>query len=216
MLGALGAAIALAFAPWPSAGAAAGLTEPEWQRLERGAVVVKTQPMEDYPWPEVTVYRRVAASPEEVMAVYADFEGQAAYLPKLVESRIVKRLSRSSFQVFYEYEVTGPNELYTVVAEVSRSPRGFRVVWELVTARYARRLSGQMRVEAHGAGTLIEYTNRVDPGFLGGRLGSPETTARQLRDTAEALASHVDRLRAEQPEKLGALIHALKAMLGES
>ena len=196
-----------------SAGVGQGLTDSERHRLDQGEVVVKTRKAEGYPWPEITVYRRVAASPEEVMAVYADFEGQVGYLPNLVESRIVKRLSRTSFHVFYEYEVTGPNERYTVLAAVSRSPGGFQVTWDLVTARYARRLSGQMTVEAVDSGALIEYTNRVDPGFFGVRLGSPETTVSQLRETAQSLATYVERLRAEQPNRLEALIDALKSML---
>jgi hypothetical protein len=162
------------------------------------------------------VYRQVTASPEEVMAVYADFDGQAGYLPNLVESRIVRRLARNAFHVSYEYEVTGPNERYTVAVELSRIPGGFRVTWDLVTARYARRLNGQMTVEAFGSGALMEYANRVDPGFFGVRLGSPETTARQLRKAAEALATHVEWLRVEEPATLETLTRALRAMLGES
>lgn len=201
--------------PSPERGDEGPLSDSDRWRLGLGEPVVKTREVEGYPWPEVTVYQRIAASPEEVMAVYADFNGQVGYLPNLVESRIVKRLSRNSFQVFYEYEVAGPNERYTVVTGVSRSSGGFRVAWDLVRARYARRLSGQMRVEAFDSGALMEYTNRVDPGFFGVRLGSPETTVRQLRETARALATHVERLRVEEPAKLATLTRALKAMLGE-
>ena len=190
-------------------------TNGEWRQLDRAEVIVKTRSVPDYPWPEVTAYRRVSATPEEVAAVYADFESQAGYLPGLVESRIIRRLARNSFHVAYDYEVTGPNERYTVLATVNRAPGGYRVTWELVTARYARRLSGELRVETFGSGTLVEYTNRVDPGFFGVRLGSPETTVRQLKETVQALATHVERLRAGQPEILAARVQALRSMLGE-
>ena len=212
----IGAALVLVSAELAPARAGERLSESERQRLERGELIVKTRPVEGYPWPEVTVYGQIAASAAEVMAVYADFEGQAGYLPGLVESRIVKRLSPSSFHVSYEYEVAGPNERYTVLAEVSRSSGGFRTTWELVRARYARRLSGQVRVEASGSGALVEYTSRVDPGFFGVSLGSPETTVKQLRETVQALGARVERLRVQQPEKLGELTRALKFMLGES
>lgn len=190
-------------------------TDGEWRQLDRAEVIVKTRAAPDYPWPEVRAYRRVSATPEEVTAVYADFESQAGYLPGLVESRIVRQLARNSFHVAYEYEVTGPNERYTVLATVNRAPGGYRVTWELVMARYARRLSGELRVEAFGSGALVEYTNRVDPGFFGVRLGSPKTTVRQLRETVQALAAHVERLRAGQPELLTTRVHALRSMLGQ-
>jgi hypothetical protein len=212
----IGAAVVLVLAHLASADSGAGLTASERGRLERGEPVFRTREVEGYPWPQVTVYRRVAASPEEVAAVYADFESQAGYLPNLVESRVVRRLARNAFHVFYEYEVTGPNERYTVAVRVLRVPGGFRVTWDLVSARYARRLRGQMRVEAFDSGALVEYTNLVDPGFFGVRLGSSETTARQLGETAQALATHVERLRVEEPEKLRALTRALSAVLDES
>lgn len=49
--------------------------------------------------------------------------------------------------------------------------------------------------------------------FLGATLGSPETTGRSLRATAEALAIHVKALRARQPAALGELVIALRSML---
>lgn len=192
-----------------------GLTVPEWRTLEQRDLVVKTRAVEGYRWPEVTVYRLVSAPPEEVMAVYADFKNQADYLPNLVESHVVEQLSRNSFHVSYEYEVTGPNERYTVLVAVSRTPSGFQVTWDLVKARYARRLSGQMRVAPSDLGTLIEYTNHVDPGFLGSRFGSPETTVRLLRETVRALATHVEWIRVEHPEELTVLVEALHSMVGE-
>lgn len=189
------------------------LSEAERRQLEQGVLIVQTREVQSYPWPEVRAYRRVLASPEEVMAVYADFESQAGYFPNLVESRIVRRLSPTSFHVSYEYEVAGPNERYTVLAAVSLTATGFRMTWDLVRARYMRRLSGHMNVERFGSAALIEYTNRVDPGFFGIRLGSPETTVRQLRQTVEALANHVEWLRVAQPAKLEALVRALRSVL---
>lgn len=215
LAGTTGLALLLIVGQLTPAGACESLTGSERRGLEQGELIVKTKEVEDYPWPEVTVYRWVAASPEEVMGVYVDFDSQVGYLPQVAESRIVRQLSRNSFHVSYEYEVAGPNERHRVLAVVSRSPRGFLLTWDLVTARYARRLSGQMKVEEAASGSIIEYANRVDPGFFGRLLGSPDTTVRRMRETVQALAVHVEQLRAQQQEKLRALVLVLKSMLDE-
>jgi hypothetical protein len=121
------------------------LTDAERERIERGELVVRTRAVEGFPWPEVTVYARVAAAPAEVMAVYADFDAQATFLPEMVQSRIVERDGPTAWRVFYEYEVAGPNERYTVAVRLSRVAGGYHATWNLITARYARRLGGEMR-----------------------------------------------------------------------
>ena len=175
--------------------------------------MVRSGPAPGYPWPEVTVYRRARASPEEVMALYADFEGQTRYLPGLVASRIVTRVGPAALHVAYEYEVTGPNERYTVAMHLARLGPDFEARWEMLTARYARRLSGHLRVRPHADGALIEYTSRVDPGTLGAALGSPQSVARSLQDTVQALAAEIERRRATEPGELAHLVRALAAML---
>lgn len=189
------------------------LGDADWRRVERGEPVVVTRPVKGYPWPEVTVYRRVAASPEDVMAVYTDFEGQVRYLPELVTSRVVARLAPGTFQVFYEYEVSGPNERYTVAVAVARLAAGLEATWNLLSARYARRLSGRLHVEPFGTGALITYSSRVDPGTLGIHLGSPASVSRRLLATTEALAGEVERLRLREPETLAGLRQRLGVML---
>jgi hypothetical protein len=191
------------------------LSDAERERVDRGGLVVRARPIEGFPWPELTVYARVAAAPAEVMAVYADFDAQATFLPEMVESRIVGRDGPTAWRVFYEYEVIGPNERYTVAVRLGRVAGGYHATWSLVTARYARRLGGEMRVVEHGDGSLVRYASRVDPGTLGVTLGSPESVERRLRATVEALARHVERLRAERPDALTALVRTLRLAVKE-
>jgi hypothetical protein len=186
------------------------LTDAERERIERGELVVRTRAVEGFPWPEVTVYARVAAAPAEVMAVYADFDAQATFLPEMVQSRIVERDGPTAWRVFYEYEVAGPNERYTVAVRLGRVAGGYQATWNLITARYARRLGGEMRVVENGDGSLVRYVSRVDPGTLGVTLGSPESVERRLRVTVQALARHVERLRTERPDALTALVRTLR------
>jgi Polyketide cyclase / dehydrase and lipid transport len=211
------AAAALPAPPaWASSdptGSGGSLTAPELERLRGGALVVRTEHVPDFRWPEVTVYRRIAATPAQVMAVWADFGSQATYMPGLVASRIVKREGPSAFHVFYEYEVTGPNERYTVAVTVARAGQGFQASWDLLVARYARRLSGGLLVDPFDGGALVAYTSRVDPGTLGATFGSPESVSRRLQATVEALAARVERLAAEQATRLADLVSGLASIV---
>jgi hypothetical protein len=147
------------------------------------------------------------------MAVYADFGSQATYMPGLVASRVVNREGSRTFHIFYEYEVTGPNERYTVAVTVARAARGFRASWDLLMARYARRLSGRLIVEPLEGGALVAYTSRVDPGTLGATFGTAESVSRRLQATVEALAARVERLAAEQAEQLADLVGGLSGIV---
>jgi hypothetical protein len=195
------------------------LTDAERERLDRGDLVVRARAIVAFPWPEVTVYARVGATAAEVMAVYADFDAHVTFLPEMVQSRIVGHEGPTVWRVFYEYEVAGPNERYTVTARLRRVTGGYETAWDLVTARYARRLSGEMRVVESGRGSLMRYVSRVDPGTLGATLGSPESVERRLRATVRALTRHVEQLRAERPDRLAGLVQTLQLALdgrGES
>lgn len=210
------AVAAMAVQPaWPFSHPTAGpLTTPELDRLRGGAPVVRAERVPDFPWPEVTVYRRIDAAPAQAMAVYVDFDSQATYMPGLVASRVVKRDGPSAFHVFYEYEVTGPNERYAVAITVARAARGFQASWDLLAARYARRLSGRLLVEPFDDGALVAYTSRVDPGGLGTTFGTPDSVSRSLEATVEALAARVERLAGERPAYLADLVDRLESIVG--
>ncbi len=167
--------------PMTAAEPAGALTGIERERLDRGDLVVRPRSIEGFPWPEVTVYARAGATPAEVMAVYLDFNAHVTFLPEMVQSRIVGHDGPTVWRVFYEYEVDGPNERYTVTARLRRVTGGYETAWDLVTARYARRLSGEMRVLENGSGSLVRYVNRIDPGTLGVTLASPESVERRLQ-----------------------------------
>ncbi|MBI2217016.1 MAG: SRPBCC family protein [Candidatus Rokubacteria bacterium] len=181
-------------------------------RVERGETVIERRAVPGFPWPEIIAYRRTAATPAEVMALYADVARQREWVPDLVVSRVLRREAPDVFRVFYEYEIAGPNERYTVTLTVTRESGGWVARWALLTARYARRLEGALRVTPLGDGALIAYTSRVDPGSLGATFGTPESVARNLARTTDALASRVEALRRTAPDRLRMLVEHLRAM----
>jgi hypothetical protein len=178
-------------------------------RVERGETVVRERAVNGWPWPEMIAYRKSTAPPIAIAAVYADWDAQASYMPGMVASRVVGRDAPNVARVFFEYEVPGPNERYTVVATITREGNEWVVRWTLVRARYARRLEGMLRVIPHGEGSLLIDSNLVDPGTLASNLGTPATVATQLRQAVEALTARTEKLATTEPARLTALVDAL-------
>jgi len=180
-------------------------------RVERGATVVRERTVDGWPWPEIVVYRRSAAPAAAIMAVYADFEAQSSFIPGIVTSRVLGHDSANATRVFYESEVTGPNEQYTVVTTVTNEGNAWLARWTLVSARYARRLEGSLRVVPRGTGSLVVYSSLVDPGRVAATVGTPATVATRLTQTAEALTARTERLATAEPKRLAALVDALRS-----
>ena len=199
-----------------AAGTSPSLSDDETRRVDRGETVVLQRGAEGFAWPEIVTYRRTTASPAAIMAVYADFAAQSSWVPDLVESRVVTRESGNVFRVFYEYEVPGPNEKYTVLVTVTRDREGWQARWRLVSARYARYLRGSLRVIPRGDGSLVVYTSAVDPGTIGATFGSPKTVATKLVATTEALVARAERFTTADPQRLTSLVEALRAIVTPS
>jgi hypothetical protein len=192
------------------------LGDDDVRRLDRGATVVQQRAVEGHPWPEVVTYRRSSAPPAAVMAVYADFAAHASWVPELVTSRVLAREAPNVFRVFYESAVTGPNERYTVLVTVTRQDDEWTARWMLVSARYARRLEGALRVRPRGDGCVLVYSTVVDPGTLGVAFGTPATVAARIAGTTDALAARTERLARSDPRALAVLVAALTGLAGPS
>jgi hypothetical protein len=183
------------------------------RRIDGGETVVHERTTAGYAWPEIVVYRRSTASPTALMAIYADFDAQSSWVPDLVSSRAVSRDAPNVTRVFYEYETAGPNERYTLSVTVTRDGDGWRAGWALVSARYTRRLEGSVRVVPRGEGSLVIYTNLIDPGPLGVTFGTPATVGNRIARTAEALTKRTEHFVATEPARLAALVEALNGMV---
>jgi hypothetical protein len=161
----------------------------------------------------VVVYRRSTASPAALMAVYADFEAQPSWVPDLVASRRVSRDAPNVARVFNEYATAGPNERYILTITVNRDGDGWHAGWAMVGARYTRRLEGSVRAVPRGQGSLVIYTNLIDPGPLGVTFGTPTSAASRIARTAEALTRRAEHFTTSEPARLAALVEALNAMV---
>jgi hypothetical protein len=197
------------------AGLLDGLTAAQKARVEAGEIVYVPQTVAQMPWPRAVVYRFVAASPKEVMAVFTNYNSASEFVPNVVKSSILRTVSPGQQEVRYELSVPLlPNEIYIATNTLSSHQGGalLEVSWRAGEARYFRSSVGKLEVAPHGAGSVIRYTNLVDPGT---RFASilKGTAEKQIKETVNAIAQRVSHLKTNDPAELARQVQTLERTL---
>jgi hypothetical protein len=193
----------------------AGLTPTQKAQVEAGQLLYIPEKVGRMPWPRAVVYRYLPATPLEVMAVFTSYESADDYIPNLVEAKILRTIRPGEQEVRYTLRVPLlPNEVYTAINTLTSQQGGrrLRVAWKAGEARYFQSSIGQLEVEAHGQGSIIRYTNLVDPGsrFAGVLKGTAE---KQIKETVNAIAERVIFLKTQEPRKLAQKVQTLERTL---
>lgn len=184
--------------------------------LERGGQVVTMQNMEGKPWPRVKLYQRVDASPEDVAAVFFDYQNAKCFIPKVIKSDITRHVSPCILEVDYGIDVPIlPDEFYTVRNELTAGKDGsYCVTWNLVRALQTKASEGSLCIERFQEGAVIRYTNLVTPGSsMAVILKIPAID--QMRNTVQAIVRQVERQKREHPDSLKKEILTLQEALSK-
>ncbi len=216
-----GAASARAFAQWPDS-----LTESQAAQVAEGRVVVLQQDVEGAPWPRVRLYRFINATPEQSVAMLADYEHQRRYTADLKEARIVRRLDSARTEVFFRLASNVPfvsDVTYSVLDQIVRdSDETYRIQWTFLSGSKVKSIEGSARFSAWtnprtgSPGTLLTYDNFVVPQFPFASLGFVRRKGvAAMRDAVDAIAVEVERELREDRSLLDGQVAALRAALAE-
>ena len=198
--------VALFWATAPSglAGLLDELDAADRAKVLAGQQVLLEEEVAEKPWPRVRVYQLVRATPEEVAAVFFDYDNSKTFVPDLIHSKISKKISPCVLEVDYEVDVPIlPDEAYTARNDLEVvEGGGYRVTWNLVRAKQTKDATGHLRVEPHGAGeAVLCYTNLVTPSS--GMAGLLKKIAiSRMEKTVEAMVSQVQNQKTKHPKDL--------------
>jgi hypothetical protein len=194
------------------------LSESQLVALQKGQSIYLPEHVPGIAWPRARVYEFVDASPWEVMAVFSDYGRAHEFIPNVRKSLVVETIHPWKKKVDYEIALPLmlPNERYTSLTTLSFTSggEGLRASWEISGARFVKSSVGNLRVEPYRGGSVLCYTNLVDPGSkIAVVLRGP--AQKQVRDTVEAICSEVVRMKQKDPRKLALLVDGLRdAMSG--
>lgn len=162
-------------------------------RVRGGGQVVVAKDVVGKPWPLVTVYQKVDASPEETMAVFFDYNNAVDYVPNCLKSEITQRIDARTFDVDYTVDVPIlSDEEYTVRNQLSDEGNGgLKVEWRVLRATSIKSSEGSLVVEPLGSGSVLRYQNIVEPSSIAAPLLKGVAVG-QMSEMVEALVERVD------------------------
>ena len=185
-------------------------------QVKDGSQVVVTENIEGKPWPRIKVYRLINASPEQVAAVFFDYDGAKSFVPNVIKSEVSNRISACTMDVDYGLDVPiFPDEFYTVRNNLRVIEQdSYCVDWKLLRSVLTKDSVGNFRVEPWEDKSIICYQNLVTPAsniavLLRGRA------IEQMKDTTKALAIQVEKEKSTDPPVLKRQVAALRAALKE-
>jgi hypothetical protein len=192
------------------------LNDSQKGQLEEGSQVVVIEDVDGKPWPRIKIYRFINASPEQVAAVFFDFENAKSFVPNIFKSEVSNRISPCTMDVDYGLDVPiFPDELYTVRNSLrAMDGDSYCVDWKLLRAVLTKDSVGSFRVEPWEGKSIVCYQNLVTPAsniavLLRGKA------IEQMKDTTQAFAVQVEKEKASNPPGLKRQIAALRAALKE-
>jgi hypothetical protein len=192
------------------------LSASQKSQMKGGEQVVVIENIEGKTWPRIKIYRFINASPEQVAAVFFDFENAKSFVPNLFKSEVSNRVSSSTMDVDYGLDVPiFPDEFYTVRNSLrALDENSYCFDWKLLRAVLTKDSEGSFRVEPSDDKSLVCYQNLVTPAsniavLLRGKAID------QMKETTKALAAQIEKEKATNPPGLKRQVSALRAALKE-
>ena len=190
------------------------LTLDQRQELENGEMIVLEQEIPGKAWPRVRIYKQIEATPEEVAAVFFDYDQAKSYIPDVLESQVSKKITPSVMEVDYAVEVPIlADEAYTARNEMKRLDEGYQASWTLLRALQTKAAEGNMLIEPFENGTsVIRYTNLVTPSSGMAKILRGLALSR-MQKTVLAIGQKVEKQKSSHKAELAAQVARLHEAL---
>lgn len=210
----------LAFEAFFSCGVFA--STPSWEALDQkqqelltsGKQILLEESVSGVPWPAFHVYRLVNATPLQAAAVFWDIQEAPHYVPNCLAVFLEETSLPNVLVATYEIKVPFfSKEISKVRDELKELPAGgYQISWEVLQSKYSKAGRGSFVALPHGQGTLICYTNFINPGSaIAFILRKP--AQEHVEKTVTSIAHHIEEELQKDPQKLAAEVDQLKKVL---
>ena len=141
------------------------LTKLELERVNAREFVIKIKDIPDLPWPEVTFYTTIEATPFQSVAIFAAYDIQKDYVPDVIKSSPIKHISATEVHTEYELHMPFPltNAKSVHGAKILQFGSDYEVQWYMVESSSAEDIKGSAYFTTYRGKTLLRYRSLVVP-----------------------------------------------------
>jgi len=187
----------------------------EYRRLLQGQLITKTREIKGEPWPELTLYLLIRATPEQCAAIFSYFPDQAKFSEGVLESGPVKQITPTLVHVAFKIDMPWPiaDSVTITRNQLSSLPQGgIQVKWELVKSNTLKKNLGIARFIPYQHYTIYRYQNFVLPSMsIAGMFKNKMITDTQK--SVQSFAVYVTQMLNRYPSRLEKLVLQMKEKL---
>ncbi len=171
------------------------ITPSENEKLMKGEAVQYVNWKEGHVWPEVSMRVVLDHEPKANMDVFMEFESHKEYIPDVIESKVVKKLSPENLHVQLSMAMPWPVKKSTQITNnvlTKGNDGSFTLRWNLVKAEFVKATDGYVTFKPYNGKTLMEYVTFIVPnssfaGMFKNRV------ATDVEKTVKVISKHLDK-----------------------
>ncbi len=190
-------------------------------------ITVRSVKIKDKVWPEVHAKALIKAHPLTSVAIFAAYDYQKNYIPKLIKSEVSsEKVTKTSNATEVSYSMDMPWPLddseYIHGHKLERVESGYKVRWYMVKSNVAQDVRGHAIFEPHPQNpnyTLLTYVSLISPNsFFAGifkkvMVSDLIKSIEAIRDTTEELLEKNPQLIKKYQDKIKVVLEGNPAYL---
>jgi len=189
----------------------AELTQTELAKLANKELIIHSKEIPGRPWPEITIFALIDVLPVEAAALFSDYKDQKTYIPDLIKSDPVKKISENEIIVDFEMHTPWPlsNSKYSTGNVFKRlENNGYEISWYLVKSDSLIDSKGMVQFIPYEKKTLMKYKSLIYPDSRFASIFSSKAES-GMSKTVQAIVGYMEETKKKNPEKVQRLINLL-------
>jgi len=178
-------------------------------------LVIKLREIKNTPWPEVTIYSIVRATPLECISVFTSYDEHKDFIPDLLSSKTINQISKTDIHIAFELNIPWPlsNSKYITGNRLSVIDKDtYQVKWYFVKSDSSKDNYGKIIFKPFKEYSLILYRNFTYPKsslakFFKGKM------IKKTKKTVIAIRDRIEYIKDFKPLKMQRYIKILKEKL---
>jgi hypothetical protein len=199
--------VSVCFSMAPSA----ELTQTELVKITNKELIIHSKDIPGCPWPEITVFTLIDALPIEAAALFSNYQDHKKYIPDLIKSDPIKKISDNEIIVNFEMYIPWPlsNSKYSTGNVFKNLEKNkYEISWYLVESDSLVGSKGAVQFIPYARKTLLIYKSLIHPDSKFASILSSKAKSGMIK-TVQAIATYTEETINKNPELIQKLINAL-------